>query len=152
MSVCLIYCGILKYVDESEINGVGLADILTADGSVVPKGNPPFVGEVDLGAPAEIVLVIAGNVGVVAQSRAGVLGLVGVGDERLERRIQPVAHRRLSKIYVATFYRVDSIVLSRKDTRSERAVEAQLAKLVVGNDVRVDLKAMIRQITVSNRN
>jgi hypothetical protein len=69
MSVYLIYCGILKYVDESEINGVGLADILTADGSVVPKGNPPFVGEVDLGAPAEIVLVIAGNVGVVAQSR-----------------------------------------------------------------------------------
>src|SRR6266852_6414151 len=88
----------LKYVDESEINGVGLADILTVDGSVVPKGNPPFVGEIDLGAPAEIVLVIAWNVGVVEQSRAGVLGLVGVGDERLERRIQPVAHRRLSKI------------------------------------------------------
>src|SRR5882724_3529038 len=144
MSVYLIYCGILKYVDESEVNGVGLADILTADGSVVPKGNPPFVGEVDLGAPAEIVLVIAGNVGVVAQSRAGVLGLVGVGDERLERRIDPVAHGDFGKIYVATFYRVDPIVLSRKNTGPECPVEAQLAKLVVGNDVRVVLEAMIR--------
>src|SRR5882672_3345027 len=152
MSVCLIYCGILKYVDESEINGVGLADILTVDGAVVPKGDPSFVGEVNLGASAEIVLVIAGNVGVVEQNRAGVLGLVGVGDERLERRIQPVAHRRLSKIEVATFYRPDSIVLSRKDTRSECAVEAPAAQLVIGDDVRIVLESVTRKVALSDRN
>src|SRR5258708_14852174 len=126
----------LKYVDESKINGIRLADILTVDGPVVPKGNPPFVGEVDLGAPAEIVLVIAGNVGVVEQSRAGVLGLVGVGDERLERRIDPVAHGGFSKIYVATFYRIDPIGLSRKKNGSQLPLEAQLAKHVACNDVR----------------